>query len=63
MISDTSMTLDEAIVHCEEAAARLRHEDPCSTCAAEHEQLGMWLKELKVYREIVNQWKSMNMKV
>jgi len=41
------MTLDDAIQHCEEVANRLRTEDPCSQCAAEHTQLMGWLKELK----------------
>ena len=63
MTTDEQMTLDDAIEHCAEAAARLRHENPCRTCAAEHEQLGLWLKELKAYREVVSQWQSMNMKV
>ena len=63
MTTDEQMTLDDAIEHYAEAAARLRHENPCSTCAAEHEQLGLWLKELKAYREVVSQWQSMNMKV
>ena len=59
------MTLDEAIKHCEEkakeqrekATAIARAKEPfykyaeCAECANEHEQLAIWLKELKGYRE------------
>ena len=44
------MTLDEAIIHCEEQA---EIEGICD-CAAEHAQLAEWLKELKRLR----QWKK-----
>lgn len=45
-----NMSLDEAIQHCHEAAARMRMTDPCSTCADEHNQLACWLEELKQVR-------------
>lgn len=45
-----ALQLDEAIAHCQEAAQRMRAGDPCSSCAAEHEQLGIWLTELKRLR-------------
>lgn len=37
------MTLEEAIIHCEEKA-------DCSECGKEHKQLAEWLKELKLWR-------------
>ena len=40
------MTLDEAIIHCEEKAKE------CSKCGKEHQQLADWLKELKQHREM-----------
>jgi hypothetical protein len=40
------MTLDEAIIHCEEMA-----KTTCAKCGKEHQQLANWLKELKQYRE------------
>ena len=58
-----SLTLDEAIIHCEEVAeinqaiADNTDDDnwmdiaQCEKCAAEHNQLAGWLKELKRYRE------------
>lgn len=57
------MTLDKGIIHAEdvarsnhEAAIYLVDEHPtqaekCEECAREHEQLVIWLKELKAYRE------------
>lgn len=39
-----SMTLDEAIKHCEEKV-------DCTECGMQHKQLAEWLKELKVLRE------------
>ena len=54
------MTLDEAIKHAEEVAEG--HEkikcikavtlEECK-CAEEHRQLAEWLKELKMYREMI----------
>ena len=54
------MTLDEAIQHCREEAAKNRtravehanaydreNADACHECAAEHEQLAAWLEELQ----------------
>ena len=62
------MTLDEAIKHAEEVAEE--QEKLCKVndsfnfsqpkwreCAEEHRQLAEWLKELKTYREIIEQWK------
>ena len=38
------MTIDEAILHCEEKA------QGCDECASEHQQLADWLRELKQRR-------------
>lgn len=44
------MTLDEAIIHCEDVA---NDRAGCSEdCAEEHRQLAEWLKELKAYRQM-----------
>lgn len=60
------MTLDEAIVHAKEVAKDKRREatynfpslgeyyDECKKCAREHEQLAVWLEELKEYRKHIN---------
>lgn len=61
------MTIDEAIKHCEEVAelneectriydehGRTMESFSCKECATEHRQLAKWLKELKVYREGIN---------
>lgn len=53
------MTLDEAIIHCEEVIAENEkicrvipeHSASAYHCAEEHRQLAEWLKELKTYRE------------
>jgi hypothetical protein len=45
-----SMTLEEAIKHCNEIA-----EDRCDECGMEHHQLAEWLKELQVYRKEQNE--------
>lgn len=53
------MTLDEAIIHCEEVAEKycekveegLTADDFCDSCASEHRQLAEWMKELKEYRK------------
>ena len=39
------MTLEEAIQHCHEVAAK-----DCTDCGKEHEQLALWLTELKSRR-------------
>ena len=47
------MTIDEAIIHCEEVAIRqLKNENnaKCVRCGKEHVQLAKWLKELKAYK-------------
>ena len=41
-----TMTLDEAIEHCEEVA-----KSKCNTCGEDHKQLAEWLKELKQRRK------------
>ena len=59
-----TLTLDEAIKHCEEVAedkkaqaweAQLQEEygkvKSCKECAKEHKQLAEWLKELKQFKE------------
>lgn len=56
-----TMTLDEAIQHCEEVAEKQdklceisvteRAKEQNSKCASERRQLAEWLKELKTYRE------------
>ena len=62
------MTLDEAIKHAEEVAEREKEKGfefntrynreneygtKCYECAEEHRQLAEWLKELKMYREMI----------
>ena len=47
------MTLDEAIIHCEEVADGMTEQGKCVECAEEHRQLAEWLKELKMYREMI----------
>ena len=62
------LDLESAIKHCEEVAEE--QEKLCKVndsfnfsqpkwkkCAEEHRQLAEWLKELKAYREIIEQWK------
>lgn len=47
------MTIDEAIIHCEEVATqKLKNENnaKCVQCGEEHVQLAKWLKELKDYK-------------
>lgn len=39
------MTIEEAIQHCHEVAAK-----DCTDCGKEHEQLASWLTELQVLR-------------
>jgi len=39
------MTLDEAIIYCEEKT-------DCTECGMEHKQLGNWLKMLKKYIDL-----------
>ena len=49
------MTLEEAILHCEEVAKdnfNRRDDKKCIKCGYEHIQLAEWLKELKNYREM-----------
>lgn len=66
------MTLEEAIVHCEEVAQKkeklfelhkktlilmpnyslaFKQEQECKTCAEDHRQLAVWLKELQNWRK------------
>lgn len=51
------MTLDETIKHYEEVAESCERGNPKKRskmkCAKEHRQLAEWLKELKAYREIL----------
>lgn len=62
------MTLDEAIKHCDEVADTCESEAKSwdmtdayesnvacgmGKCADEHRQLSIWLRELKVYRQIL----------
>lgn len=51
------MTLDEAIRHLEETLNNPEHEWSCAECKAEHEQLLMWLKELKELRHTIDRIK------
>ena len=46
------LSLDDAILHCQERAAA-----DCSECAREHMQLAEWLKELKEYKVLEEQGK------
>lgn len=41
------MTLDEAIIHCEEVSDRCAMTDGDLNCEREHRQLAEWLKLLK----------------
>ncbi len=41
------ISLDEAIIHAQEASQR---EDLCAECRKEHEQLANWLIELRDYK-------------
>jgi hypothetical protein len=43
------MTLEEAIIHCEDVAND--RAGCCEDCAEEHRQLAEWLKELRAFRE------------
>ena len=43
------MALEEAILHARETAET--RTDLCDKCRKEHEQLALWLEELKGYRE------------
>lgn len=45
------MTLEEAILHCEEVADRCATTDGNCKCEMEHRQLAEWLMELKKLRE------------
>ena len=61
------MTLEEAILHTREVAKTKRaeatynfeelgsHYSQCLKCADEHEQLALWLEELKRYKEMESQ--------
>ena len=44
------MTIDEAILYCEEVADRCDVTDGNRQCADDHRQLAEWLRELKAYR-------------
>lgn len=47
------MTIDEAIIHCEEVAIQKlknSNDTQCIKCGEEHIQLAKWLKELKEYK-------------
>lgn len=50
------ISLDEAILHCQERA-----EADCSECAREHLQLAEWLKELKEYKALEEQGKLLKL--
>ena len=47
------MTLDEAIIHCEDVA-----NSKCDKCGEEHRQLAEWLKELKQTRQVIEDIKA-----
>lgn len=49
------MTLEEAILHCEEVADRCAVTDGNRKCEIEHRQLAEWLRELKKLREVLNE--------
>lgn len=44
------MTIEEAIKHCEEVAAGKTEQGKCPECAADHKQLGEWLREIVILR-------------
>lgn len=50
--SDDIMSLDDAIEHAREAAAKMREDNPDCSCAKEHEQLADWLMELKSLKDL-----------
>lgn len=52
-----TMTLDEAIKHCEEVAEEERVKE-CWECVRDHKQLADWLRELKAYREVISIWQG-----
>lgn len=52
------MTIDEAIIHCEEVAND--RAGCCEDCAKEHRQLAEWLKELRVFESRKGQWLRMS---
>jgi hypothetical protein len=59
------MTLEEAILHCEEVAKEnfnRRDDKKCIKCGYEHIQLAEWLKELKTYREMNKEENYMELK-
>lgn len=66
--SDDAISLDEAILHAKKVAERNRNvlsfepqdsvdeeiDRNCLKCAKEHEQLAVWLEELKQYKQLGN---------
>lgn len=68
-----TLTLEEAIKHCEEVAERQETNansfengddfdkslvENCLECAEEYRQLSEWLKELKTYRNAITEMKK-----
>ena len=61
-----SLSLSDAIKHCEEVAEKycekveegLTADDFCDSCASEHRQLAEWLRELKAYKNspVLQRW-------
>ena len=47
---DGEMSLDSAIEHAREVAAKMLSEDPDCSCGREHEQIAKWLEELRSMR-------------
>lgn len=51
-----SLTLDEAIAHCEEVADYDCYDDDQRRCAEEHRQLAEWLEDYKrLLKEVENE--------
>lgn len=53
MSETTTMSLDEAILHCQQIIERFKKETPGCACQLEHTQLLCWLTELKRLRSEV----------
>lgn len=51
------MNLDEAIKHCNEVANKACKEHN-GLCATQHLQLAKWLRELKAYRKLADDFKK-----
>ena len=53
----SKLTIDEAILHCEEQIKQQKQNN-CCACMQDHIQLKDWLIELKQYRELISKYKK-----